>query len=177
MELLSKQNKNFSETSFCHDFREFLENSKILRPFSKHFEKKHKFEMKKNWQWAPLKQTFFVQNRLKVGWAPYRSHEITCIFSKYKKSLKAKTLEENIVILWWKLLFRRDVCLFESSFLRILEPIWTRIPSNPLFFDHFGVQLTYFLNLLESSPGAQYQHFHSKTKFSCFENQFYRGSM
>ena len=120
MELLSKQNKNFSETSFCHDFREFLENSKILRPFSKHFEKKHKFEMKKTGSGPPpLKHTFFVQNRLKVGWAPYRSHEITCIFSKYKKSLKAKTLEENIVILWWKLLFRRDVCLFESSIILV----------------------------------------------------------
>ena len=47
MDPVSKQNKNFSETSFFQDFREFLENFKILRPYSKHLDKKHNFGIKK----------------------------------------------------------------------------------------------------------------------------------
>ena len=70
---------------------------------------------------------------------------------------------------------RGAACVFESSFWGIFGPIWTRIPSNPLFFDHFGANWTHFRNLLESSAGAQYQHFHSNHQILMFLNIECRG--
>ena len=87
----------FRKPVFVTIFRNF---SKILK-FCVHSpsisRKNTSLKCKKNWQWAPLKQIFFVQNRLKVGWAPYRSHEITCIFWNTKSLSKKTRLRKTLL--------------------------------------------------------------------------------
>ena len=85
---------NFLDTSFCHDFREFLENSKILRPYSMHLDKKHKIEMKKMMTDPP--QTYFLCKFTKIARSLLNALQITRNHLYFFEPLKAKTLLKSL---------------------------------------------------------------------------------
>ena len=220
------QNDFFSKTSFLSDFSWISRNFRKFASILKAFRQKTQLWNKKKLAAGPPQTYFLGTKRTESLIDALQITQNHRNFSERKKVCQSKNAWGKYCYFVAKTFPRGAACVFESSFWGIFGPIWTRIPSNPLFFDHFGVQLntfsesfgivsrctistvssnhkfscfwtsnrrgasveiltfehfgvqlSTFLTLLESSPGAQYQHFHSNHQILMFLNIECRGGL